>query len=92
MLNLQRAGVSTKPAEELLVRMLAKVDGLCAERDRLVGGRGENMPARTSLSSGRKSASVRSEPDAGRPHHFLAKDQLTDQRDSSFVSVIISVE
>jgi hypothetical protein len=34
---LQRAGISTKPAEELLVRMLAKVDELCAERDRLVG-------------------------------------------------------
>ena len=37
MLDLQRAGISTKPAEELLARMLAKVDGLCAERDRLVG-------------------------------------------------------
>lgn len=30
---LQRAGIPTKPAEELLERMLAKVDGLCAERD-----------------------------------------------------------
>ena len=37
ILNLQRAGISTKPAEELLARMLAKVDELCAERDRLVG-------------------------------------------------------
>jgi hypothetical protein len=37
MLDLQRAGISTKPAEELLARMLAKVDELCAERDRLVG-------------------------------------------------------
>ena len=37
MLDLQRAGISTKPAEELLARMLAKVDGLCTERDRLVG-------------------------------------------------------
>ena len=34
---LQRAGISTKSAEELLERMLAKVDGLCIERDRLVG-------------------------------------------------------
>jgi hypothetical protein len=37
ILDLQRAGISTKPAEELLARMLAKVDELCAERDRLVG-------------------------------------------------------
>jgi hypothetical protein len=35
--SLQRAGISTKSAEELLARMLAKVDELCAERDRLVG-------------------------------------------------------
>ena len=32
--DLQRAGISTKAAEELLERMLAKVDGMCAERDR----------------------------------------------------------
>jgi hypothetical protein len=32
--DLERAGISTKAAEELLDRMLAKVDGLCAERDR----------------------------------------------------------
>jgi hypothetical protein len=37
ILNLQRAGISTKQAEELLARMLAKVDELAAERDRLVG-------------------------------------------------------
>lgn len=37
MLDLQRAGISTKPAEELLARMLTKVDELAAERDRLVG-------------------------------------------------------
>ena len=35
--DLQRAGVSTVSAEELLGRMLAKVDELAAERDRLVG-------------------------------------------------------
>jgi hypothetical protein len=34
---LQRAGISTVSAEELLARMQTKVDGLCAERDRLVG-------------------------------------------------------
>ena len=37
ILDLQRAGISTKSAEELLARMLAKVDELCVERDRLVG-------------------------------------------------------
>ena len=35
--DLQRAGISTKSAEELLARMQTKVDELCAERDRLVG-------------------------------------------------------
>jgi hypothetical protein len=34
---LQRAGIHTKSAEELLERMLANVDGLCAKRDRQVG-------------------------------------------------------
>jgi hypothetical protein len=33
---LQRAGIPTKSAEELLERMQAKVDGLCVERDRQV--------------------------------------------------------
>ena len=36
MLQLQRAGVGTASAETLLARMLAKVDDLCAERDRQV--------------------------------------------------------
>src|SRR6266481_5316806 len=31
---LQRAGISTRSAEELLARMLSKVDYLCIERDR----------------------------------------------------------
>ncbi len=34
---LERAGISTASAQELLARMLAKVDGMCAERDRMVG-------------------------------------------------------
>jgi len=34
---LQRAGISTVSAEELLARMLAKVNDLAAERDRIVG-------------------------------------------------------
>ncbi len=35
--DLQRAGIPTRSAEELLARMQTKVDELCAERDRLVG-------------------------------------------------------
>jgi hypothetical protein len=35
ILQLQRAGISAASAELLLQRMLAKVDELCAERDRL---------------------------------------------------------
>jgi hypothetical protein len=35
--DLQLAGIPTVSAEELLARMLSKVDHLCAERDRLVG-------------------------------------------------------
>jgi hypothetical protein len=35
ILLLQRAGIATASAETLLKRMLGKVDGLCAERDRL---------------------------------------------------------
>jgi hypothetical protein len=35
ILQLQRAGIPTASAELLLGRMLAKVDDLCAQRDRL---------------------------------------------------------
>ena len=35
ILQLQRAGISTAAAELLLGRMHAKIDDLCAERDRL---------------------------------------------------------
>jgi hypothetical protein len=35
--SLQRAGISTLPAEALLARMQATVDNLCAQRDKLVG-------------------------------------------------------
>ena len=35
ILQLQRAGISTTSAELLLGRMHAKIDDLCAERDRL---------------------------------------------------------
>ena len=42
--DLQRAGVPTKSAEELLERMQAKVDGLCTERDRQVGEQRRKYP------------------------------------------------
>ena len=35
ILQLQRAGISTSSAELLLARMHTKIDGLCAERERL---------------------------------------------------------
>ena len=35
ILQLQRAGIATAAVELLLTRMLAKIEGLCAERDRL---------------------------------------------------------
>jgi hypothetical protein len=54
--DLQRAGIPTKSAEELLGRMLAKVDGLCAERDRQEASSAENIPAPTKSSMARSSA------------------------------------
>ena len=41
---LQRAGISTVSAEELLARMQAKVDELVVERDRLVGEQRRKYP------------------------------------------------
>jgi hypothetical protein len=35
--DLQRAAIQTGSAEQLLARMLSKVDELCVERDRQVG-------------------------------------------------------
>jgi hypothetical protein len=35
VLQLQRAGINSLPAEALLARMLANIGGLCAERDKL---------------------------------------------------------
>lgn len=35
ILQLQKAGIPTGSAEVLLQRMLEKIDGLCAERERL---------------------------------------------------------
>jgi len=49
---LQRAGISTKSAEELLVRMQAKIDGLCAERDRQVGEQRRKYPGTNKVING----------------------------------------
>jgi hypothetical protein len=42
--TLERAGINTAAAVELLDRMLGKIDGLCAERDRLVGEHRRKYP------------------------------------------------
>jgi hypothetical protein len=50
--SLQRSGISTVSAEELLARMLAKVDELCAERDRLVGEQRRKYPGTNKIING----------------------------------------
>jgi hypothetical protein len=50
--DLQRAGISTVSAEELLGRMLAKVDELCAERDRQVGQERRKYPGTNKVING----------------------------------------
>ena len=40
ILQLQRAGIATASAELLLTRMQQKIEGLCAERDRLKAEQG----------------------------------------------------
>ena len=50
--DLQRAGVPTKSAEELLERMQAKVDGLCIERDRQVGEQRRKYPGTNKVING----------------------------------------
>ena len=42
--QLQRAGIPTTSAEELLARIQTKIDGLCAERDRQVGEQRRKYP------------------------------------------------
>jgi uncharacterized protein YPO0396 len=49
---LQRAGIATKSAEELLERMLAKVDELCAEREQLVGQDRRKYPGTNKVING----------------------------------------
>ena len=50
--DLQRAGIPTTSAEELLARMQAKVDGLCAERDRLIGEQRRKYPGTNKVING----------------------------------------
>jgi hypothetical protein len=50
--TLQRAGIGTSSAEELLARMLAKVDELCAERDRKVGEERRKYPGTNKVING----------------------------------------
>jgi cell division protein FtsL len=50
--DLQRAGISTSSAEELLERMQAKVDGLCAERDRQLGEQRRKYPGTNKVING----------------------------------------
>ena len=47
--SLQRAGISTLPAEALLARMQATVDNLCAERDKLVGEQRMKYPGTNAI-------------------------------------------
>jgi hypothetical protein len=49
---LQRAGIPTKSAEELLERMQAKVDGLCVERDRQVREQRVKYPGTNKIING----------------------------------------
>jgi len=49
--DLQRAGIAAKSADELLVRMQTKVDGLCEERDR-VGDQRRKYPGTDKVING----------------------------------------
>jgi hypothetical protein len=48
--QLQRAGIPTASAEALLERMLAKIDAMCAERDKL---KKEQAPTKGRVLGGR---------------------------------------
>jgi hypothetical protein len=55
ILQLQRAGISTASAGLLLTRMLANIDGMCIERDRLKKEEGSSTggPTRGKVLGGR---------------------------------------
>jgi hypothetical protein len=50
--DLQRAGIPTGSAEQLLARMLSKVDELCVERDRKVGEERKKDPGTNKVVGG----------------------------------------
>ena len=50
--DLQKAGIPTKSAEELLERMQAKVDSLCVERDRQVREQRRKYPGTNKVING----------------------------------------
>jgi hypothetical protein len=50
--DLQRAGIPTTSAEELLGRMQSKVDELCTERDRQLGERRRKYPGTDKIIQG----------------------------------------
>jgi hypothetical protein len=47
ILQLQRAGINSLPAEGLLARMLSNIDNMCAERDRLRKQQGGPVKGKT---------------------------------------------
>jgi hypothetical protein len=50
--DLQRAGIPTGSAEQLLARMLSKVDELCVERNRKVGEERRKYPGTNKVING----------------------------------------
>jgi hypothetical protein len=50
--DLHRARISAVAAEELLARMLAKVDELCAERERKIGEERRKYPGTNKVING----------------------------------------
>jgi DNA-binding transcriptional LysR family regulator len=50
--DLQRAGIPTGSAEQLLARMLSKFDELCVERDRQVGEERRKYPGTNKVING----------------------------------------
>jgi hypothetical protein len=53
--DLQRAGIPTGSAEQLLARMLSKVDELVSSATGRLARNGESIPAQTKLSTGQSS-------------------------------------
>jgi hypothetical protein len=53
ILTLQKAGINSLPAEALLARMLANIDNMCAERDRLKREQAAKEPAKGNALGGR---------------------------------------